>query len=39
MVASKRVRRKEAKKRMATDVRETAKKGGRTAAPTPLAGR
>jgi hypothetical protein len=37
-VASKGTRRKEAKKRMATDVRETAKKGGRTAAPTPPAG-
>jgi hypothetical protein len=39
VVASKGARRKEAKKRIATDVRETAKKGGRTAAPTPPAGR
>jgi hypothetical protein len=39
VVASKRVRRKEAKERMATDVRETAKKGGRTATPTPPARR
>jgi hypothetical protein len=39
VVASKRARRKEAKERMATDVRETAKKGGRIAAPTPPAGR
>jgi hypothetical protein len=38
-VASKRVRRKEAKERMATDVRETAKKWGRTAALTPPARR
>jgi hypothetical protein len=39
VVTSKRVRRKEAKERMATDVRETAKKGGRTAAPRPPARR
>jgi hypothetical protein len=37
VVASKRARRKEAKERIATDVRETAKKGGRIAAPTPPA--
>jgi hypothetical protein len=39
VVASEGARRKEAKKRMATDVRETAKKGGRTAATTPPARR
>jgi hypothetical protein len=39
VVTSKKMRRKATKKRMATDVREMAKKGGRTAAPTPPARR
>jgi hypothetical protein len=39
VMVSKGARRKESKKRMATDVGETAKNGGRTAAPTPSAGR
>jgi hypothetical protein len=39
VMASKRVRRKETKERIATDVREMTKKGRRTAAPTPPARR